>query len=190
VWVVLAVVAVTNIPLTQFITKTPRLLAARTKAGPRAEKRPSQKLIMGLIGLSSVATYIVAGLDHQFHWSNVPPWLAITGDLLVALGMGMVYWVFKENVFASATVEIATDQKVITTGPYAIVRHPMYASVTVYVIGMPLALASYWGLLASILTVLGLVWRVFDEEGMLASGLPGYREYCASVRWRLVPGAF
>ena len=102
----------------------------------------------------------------------------------------MVYLVFKENSFGSTTVEIAKDQKVISTGPYEIVRNPMYASAAVYFIGMPLALGSYWGLIASVLTIIGLVWRLFDEEKFLAKNLPGYTEYCAKVRWHLIPGIF
>ena len=102
----------------------------------------------------------------------------------------MVFRVFKENSFGSATVEIAKKQKVISTGPYAVVRNPMYASAAVYSIGMSLALGSYWGLVASILTVLGFVWRLFDEEKFLAQNLPGYSEYCAKVHWHLMPGIF
>lgn len=189
-WVLAAVVAMTNIPLTRLVTKTPRLLEARKKAGPRAERRSVQKLIMTLAGLSFMAAFVVSGLDRRFHWSHVPLWLALVGDLLVALGMGMLYRVFKENSFASATIGIAGDQKVIATGPYAVIRHPMYSGVTAYTIGMPLALGSYWGLFASVLVVLIIVWRLFDEEDVLVSGLPAYREYCATVRWRLVPGIF
>jgi protein-S-isoprenylcysteine O-methyltransferase Ste14 len=104
--------------------------------------------------------------------------------------MWMVYRVFKENSFGSATVEIANDQKVISTGPYAIVRNPMYASAAVYLVGASLALGSYWGLIASVLTILGLVWRLFDEEKFLTQNLPGYKDYCAKVRWHLIPGIF
>ena len=102
----------------------------------------------------------------------------------------MVYRVFKENSFGSAIVEVVNDQKVISTGPYAIVRNPMYASATVYLIGVPLALGSYWGLIPAVLTIFGLVWRLFDEEKFLAQNLPGYQEYCARVRWHLIPGIF
>jgi len=102
----------------------------------------------------------------------------------------MVNRVFEANAFASATVEIADDQKVISTGPYAVVRNPMYASAAVYLAGASLALGSYWGLIASGLTVLGLVWRLLDEEKFLAENLPGYTEYCAKVRWHLIPGVF
>ncbi len=189
-WVYLAVVAVTSIPLTLLITQSPRLLEARRNAGPGAEKRPVQKLIVSLSGLPAIAAFIVPGLDHRFNWSNVPSWLVIAGDLLVVFGMWMVRRVFKENSFGSATVAIAEDQKVISTGPYAIVRHPMYASAMVYTVGMALALGSYWGLLAAFLIVLCLIWRLFDEEKLLVSKLCGYKEYRARVRWRLVPGVF
>ena len=102
----------------------------------------------------------------------------------------MVYRVFKENSFGSATIEIGKEQKVITPGPYAIVRNPMYLCAAVYFIAMSLALGSYWGLIPAVLTILGLVWRLFDEEKFLAQSLPGYPEYCAKVRWHLIPGIF
>jgi protein-S-isoprenylcysteine O-methyltransferase Ste14 len=141
-------------------------------------------------GIPGIATFIVPALDRRFGWSNVPFWLSLIGDLLILVGMWMVYRVFKENSFGSATVEIANDQKVISTGPYAIVRNPMYASAAVYLVGASLALGSYWGLIASVLTILGLVWRLFDEEKFLTQNLPGYKDYCAKVRWHLIPGIF
>jgi len=104
--------------------------------------------------------------------------------------MWAVIRVLKENSFASATVEVVDNQKVISTGPYAIVRNPMYACAVLYTIGMSLTLGSYWGLIPSILVALGFVWRLFDEEKFLAQNLPGYREYCAKVRWHLIPGIF
>ena len=102
----------------------------------------------------------------------------------------MVYRVFKANSFGSATVEVEKDQKVISTGPYAIVQNPMYSSAAVYFIGLSLALGSYWGLIPAVLTILGFVWRLFDEEKFLAQNLSGYWEYCAKVRWHLIPGIF
>jgi protein-S-isoprenylcysteine O-methyltransferase Ste14 len=104
--------------------------------------------------------------------------------------MWMVYRILKENAFGSATVDVVTDQKVISTGPYAIVRNPMYSSAAVYFIGLSLALGSYWGLIASILTIFGFVWRLFDEERFLAHNLPDYTAYCAKVRSHLIPGIF
>ncbi len=189
-WVYLAVSAISSVPLTLYIVNDPILLENRAKAGPAAEQRLTQKIIVSVVGLAAVAIFIVPGFDHRFAWSSVPPWLSIAGDLLILLSMWMVYRVFKENSFGSATVEIAKDQKVISTGPYAIVRNPMYSSAAVYFIGMPLALGSYWGLIPAILTILGLVGRLFDEEKFLAENLPGYGEYRAKVRWHLIPGVF
>jgi protein-S-isoprenylcysteine O-methyltransferase Ste14 len=189
-WVFLVVNGVSSVLLIGFISKDPILLENRTKAGPIAEKRTVQKVIVLCAGIAAVASFVVPGLDRHFDWSDVPAWLSILGDVLVVLAMWMVYRVFKENSYGSATVEVTKDQRVISTGPYAIVRNPMYACAAVYFIGMSFALGSYWGLMASILTILGLVWRLFDEEKFLAENLPGYAEYCAKVRWHLIPGLF
>jgi protein-S-isoprenylcysteine O-methyltransferase Ste14 len=189
-WIFLGVLAVSSVLLTLSMRKNPTLLENRTKYGPAAEKRTVQKIIVLCLGMLVLATYIVPALDHRFGWSNVPPWLSIAGDLLVLVGMWMVFRVFKANPFGSATVEIANDQVVVSTGPYAVVRNPMYASAAVYFIGTSLALGSYWGLVAAVLTILGLVWRLFDEEQFLAQNLPGYTEYCAKVHWHLIPGIF
>lgn len=189
-WVYLGVNTVSSVLLTLSVIKDPILLESKTKSGPTAEKRPIQKIIVLCAGLPWIAAYIVPGLDRRFGWSGVPSWLSIVGNFLIIVSLWMVYLVFKENSFASSTVEIAKDQKVISTGPYAIVRNPMYASAAVYFIGMSLALGSYWGLIASVLTILGLVWRLFDEEKFLVKNLPGYTEYCAKVRWHLIPGVF
>jgi protein-S-isoprenylcysteine O-methyltransferase Ste14 len=186
----LAVGAVSSVLLTRYIVSDPILLENRTRAGPAAEGRLTQKIIVSVVGLPGVATFIVPGLDHRFRWSSVPPWLSLAGDVLILLSMWMVYRVFKENSFGAATVEIGKDQKVVSTGPYAIVRNPMYSCAAVYFIAMSLALGSYWGLIPALLTILGLVWRLFDEEKFLAENLPGYREYCANVRWHLIPGVF
>ena len=189
-WVYLAVGAASSVPLTLHIIKDPILLENRTKAGPTAEQRPIQKIIVACSGIPAIAAFIVPGLDYRFGWSSAPSWLSIIGDILIVVAMWMVYRVFKENSHGSATVEITQDQEVISTGPYAIVRNPMYSSAAVYFIGMSLALGSYWGLIPAILTILVLVWRLFDEEKFLAQNLPGYTDYCAKVRWHLIPGVF
>jgi protein-S-isoprenylcysteine O-methyltransferase Ste14 len=189
-WVYLAVGAASSIPLTLYIISDPILLENRTKAGPSAEQRPFQKIIVLCLGLLGMAAFIVPGLDHRFGWSRMPTWLSLVGNLLILLGTWMGYRVFKENSFASATVEIGTDQKVISTGPYAIVRNPMYSSAAMYFIGMSLALGSYWGLIPSALIIVGLVARLLDEEKFLLKNLPGYTDYCARVRSRLIPGIF
>ena len=181
-WAYLAVNGVAAIPYVGYLLNNPRLLESRTKAGPTEEQRPVQKGIMLLGGISTVVTFIVPGLDYRFGWSNVPLWLVTAGDLLIVAGMLMVYRVVKENPFGSATVGVVKDQKVISTGPYGVVRNPMYASAVVYLIGMPLALGSYWAFILTALTILVLVWSLFDEEKFLIQNLPGYTEYCARVR--------
>jgi len=137
-----------------------------------------------------VALLIVPALDYRFGWSGASLPVVIVGDLLVIAGFYVVFIVYKENTFASATIEIAKDQKVVSTGPYAIVRHPMYAGGLSLMIGTPLALGSYWGLLAFAAMSPFLVWRIFDEERFLARNLPGYTEYREKVRWRLIPKVF
>lgn len=189
-WVYLGVLAASSVPLMLYMISDPVLLANRMRFGPTAEQRPIQKLIVASAGLPAVAAFIVPGLDRRFGWSDAPPWLAIAGNLLVVLSMWMVYQVFKANSFGSATVDIVKDQSVIDTGPYAIVRNPMYSSAALYFIGTALALGSYWGLIPSILTILAFVWRLFDEEKFLTQNLPGYAAYCAKVRWHLIPGIF
>lgn len=189
-WVYLGVGAVSCVPLTLYMVKDPILLENRTKAGPAAEQRPIQKIIVLSSGLPAIATFIVPALDRRFGWSGMPPLLSVSGDILIIVAMWMVYRVFRENSFGSATVEVVKDQKAISTGPYAIVRNPMYSCAAIYFIAMSLALGSYWGLIPAILTILGLVWRLSDEEKFLAQSLPGYMEYCAKVRWHLIPGIF
>lgn len=189
-WVYLGVGAASSVPLTLLITKDPILRENRTKAGPTAEQRPIQKIIVACSGIPAISAFIVPGLDYRFGWSSAPSWLSIIGDILIIVAMWMVYGIFKVNSYGSATVEIRQDQEVITTGPDTIVRNPMYSSAAVYFIGMSLALGSYWGLIPAILTILGLVWRLFDEEKFLAQNLPAYADYCAKVRWHLIPGVF
>jgi protein-S-isoprenylcysteine O-methyltransferase Ste14 len=189
-WVYLVVCAIASVPTILAITQDPILLESRTKGGPAAEQRPIEKIIVLCLGLAAIATFIVPGLDRRFGWSSVPPWLSIAGDLLVIASLWLVYRVFKENSFGATTVEVAEGQHVITTGPYAIVRNPMYSSAAVFFVGTSLALGSYWGLVPALLTILGFAWRLVDEEEMLAQSLPGYREYCAKVRWHLIPGVF
>lgn len=188
--VFLGIAAIANVLITLFITKNPILLEGRVKVGPAAEKRTVQKIAITCVMLPGMATFIVSALDRRFGWSNMPFWLSLAGDFLILIGMWMVFRTFTENSFASATIKIATEQKVISTGPYAIVRNPMYASAVLFIPGAALALGSFWGLLPAMLTILGLVWRLLDEEKFLAQSLPGYKEYCAKVRWRLIPRVF
>jgi protein-S-isoprenylcysteine O-methyltransferase Ste14 len=133
---------------------------------------------------------LVPALDHRFVWSRVTPTAALIGDALVAFGFLAVFFVLKENTYSSATIEVAADQKVISTGPYAVVRHPMYAGATVMLFGIPIALGSWWGLLVFVAMMPAIFWRLTDEEKLLARNLPGYTGYQQKVRHRLIPGVW
>lgn len=170
--------------------RDPALLQRRMSGGPTAEKQPAQKIIMQISSVAFIAVLLVPALDHRFGWSAVPPALAVAGDLVTAWSFHAVFRVFRENSYASSTIEIAEAQQVISSGPYARVRHPMYAGALPLFLGTPLALGSWWGLLAFVFALPVLVWRLLDEERFLAAHLAGYREYCARVRWRLLPGIF
>jgi len=170
--------------------KDPALLKRRLSGGPTAEKTKTQRISMLFASTGFIGSLIVPALDHRFAWSNVPLYAVIAGDILTAVSFYIVFLVFRENTFASATIEIAEDQKVISTGLYAFVRHPMYAGGSLLFIGTPLALGSYWGILAFAIVLPALIWRLLDEEKFLAKNLPGYMEYCSKVRWRLIPGVF
>jgi len=166
----------------------PALLERRMKGGPTAETRPVEKVIMLVASAGFIGLLVVSALDHRHGWSVVPLWGVLAGDALVAIGFYFIFLVYRENTFTSATIEIAADQKVISTGPYAIVRHPMYASGMLYMLGTPLALGSYWGLVPLAVMLPFLIWRLFDEERLLSEQLPGYTDYRRKVRHRLLPG--
>ena len=188
-WVYLGIFSAASALTTAFlIRRDPALLERRMRGGPTAEKRPVERLIMGFTSIGFVALLIVPALDYRFGWSSVPTGVVIAGDLLVVVGFYFIFLVYRENTYTSATIELAPGQTVISTGPYAIVRHPMYASALLYLAGTPLALASYWGLIPLAALLPFLMWRLFDEERFLAESLPGYVEYQRKVRHRLIPG--
>ena len=167
--------------------KDPALLERRKKVGPAAEQNMAQKIIISMGFLSLIGVIVFSALDHRFGWSPVPAYVALLGDLLVALGLFVNLLVFRENSYGGSSIEIVNDQKVISTGLYARVRHPMYVGVLIMVIGIPLALGSWWGLAIIALTLHVLIWRILDEEELLKKDLPGYTEYAQKVRYRLVP---
>ena len=168
--------------------RDPALLERRMKGGPTAERRPVQRVIMLGASLGFVGLLVLPALDFRFKWSVVPLAGVAIGDILFAIGFGFIARVYRENTYTSATIEVAAGQRVIATGPYAVVRHPMYASALLYLAGTPLALGSYWGLVALVFMLPFLLWRLIDEERLLARDLPGYTEYQKRVRYRLVPG--
>jgi protein-S-isoprenylcysteine O-methyltransferase Ste14 len=190
-WVFLAVYFAASLAITLYLMKKDqKLLARRMSGGPAAEKEAAQKIIMSLASLGFIGLLVVPALDHRFGWSQMPPYVALAGDVLLALGWLAIFFVFKENTFTSATVELAPDQKVISTGPYARVRHPMYAGALVMLLGIPIALGSWWGVLVIVAMLPALIWRLIDEERFLARNLPGYVAYQDKVRCRLIPGVW
>ena len=190
-WVYLGIFFGASALTTAFlIHRDPALLERRMRGGPTAEKRTVERFIMGFVSIGFVALLVVPALDYRFGWSAVPVWAVSVGDLLVVLGFYFIFRVYRENTYTSATIEVAAGQTVISTGPYAIVRHPMYASALLYLTGTPLALASYWGLIPLAAMLPFLMWRLFDEERFLVENLPGYADYQQKVRHRLVPGVW
>ena len=187
-WTFLAVYFAASLAITFYLMKKdPGLLQRRMRGGPVAEKQISQKIIMSFMSLGFIGLLVIPALDHRFGWSHIMPHAALAGDVLVALGWLVIFFVFRENSFSSATIELAPDQKVISTGPYALMRHPMYAGGIFMLLGIPIALGSWWGVLIVVAMMPALMWRLFDEEKFLAGNLPGYAEYQNKVRYRLIP---
>jgi len=187
-WVLIVVFVGASLVITlDLLRSDPALLARRLRAGPTAERETSQQIIQGVAQLTFAALLVVPGLDCRFGWSQVPAALVVAGDVLVALGFVVVAWVFKSNSFTSATIEVGEGQQVVSSGPYGIVRHPMYVGGLVLLLGMPLALASWWALLILPPIYGAIVWRLLDEERFLSANLEGYDAYRAKVRYRLAP---
>lgn len=187
-WVFIAVfTAATLIACGYFVVRNPAALQRRLKAGPTAETRPAQRIIITAIVLSVVATVVVSALDHRFGWSTVPVLVVLLGNALVFVGLALAQLVVAQNGYAAATITVEDEQPLISTGLYGLVRHPMYFGTLIMMIGTPLALGSLWGLLAVAAAVPVLAARIFDEEKMLTEELAGYREYTTRVRHRLVP---
>jgi protein-S-isoprenylcysteine O-methyltransferase Ste14 len=184
-WVYLFVFGASVVLIFTYLYKNdPKLLERRLN---RTEKEKSQKRIQFYIYMTYISALILPSLDHRFLWSDVPFLVVMAGDVLVALGYLIIFIALKENMFAAATIEVAPDQKVIATGPYAIIRHPMYSGAIVMLFGTPLALGSWWGLLVFVPITFIIALRLLDEEKVLSQSLSGYREYCQKVRYRLVP---
>lgn len=187
-WVFLAMFGVAGLVIiVYFMKKDPKLLERRMSGGPTAEKKASEKIIMSIMSLGFVALLVVPALDHRFGWSSTPAYVSIVADVLFVLGWVIIFFVFKENSFTAATIQVADDQKVVSTGLYAIVRHPMYSGSWLYILAMPIALGSWWGLVVILLMTPFGLWRIFDEEKLLKGSLPGYTEYTQRVRYRMIP---
>jgi protein-S-isoprenylcysteine O-methyltransferase Ste14 len=187
-WVVLAVFSGSSFAITVYLARNdPALLERRTQAGPVAEREVSQKFIQAFASVVFASTIVVPALDHRFQWSRAPISAVIAGDTFIALGFFIVFLVFRENTFTSSVIEVAAEQRVVETGPYARVRHPMYVGGMILVAGIPLALGSLVGLVTLVPFAAIFVWRLLDEERYLTSHLPGYEAYRQRVRYRLIP---
>jgi len=171
-----------------FLRHDRALIERRMHAGPGAETEPRQKLILTIASVALVALYVISALDFRFGWSLVPTTVVLLADALVVLGFYGIFLTLRENAFAAATVTVATGQRVISTGPYALVRHPMYTCALPLFLATPPALGSWWGLVPTAFLVAMIVWRLIDEEAFLARNLLGYTDYQCTVRSRLVPG--
>lgn len=186
-WVYLVVVACASALIVVYLRrKDPQLLERRSR-GPQAEKELSQKLIHFVIILSYAGAVVLSSFDHRFMWSHVPLFVEIAGYAIVAFGCFIYFIVFRENTFGAATIEVVPEQHVISSGPYAIVRHPMYIGLLTVFIGTPLALGSWWALLTLIPALPTLALRIRYEERFLTQNLPGYPTYCQKVPHRLIP---
>ena len=167
--------------------KNPDVIRRRMRGGPTAETRPVQKVVAAGVYVVFTALLVISGLDHRFGWSHVPAAVSLSGDVLVALGLGITMLVVIQNTYAAATITVEAGQKVVSTGLYGLVRHPMYSGAIVMLVGIPLALDSYWALVALIPVPIGLAYRILDEEKALLQELDGYGEYMQDVHYRLVP---
>ncbi len=187
-WVYLAVFAICTLLITTYLIKyDQKLLTSRVKAGPVAETQKNQQIIQSLASLFFIGLFIVPGLDFRFHWSDVQPVVSLISDGLVMLGFGIVFLVFRENSYTSATIEVSPEQRVITRGPYRVVRHPMYAGASLLLIFSPPALGSWVALVMPIPLLLVIAVRLLEEERFLLTNLSGYEEYCQQVRYHLIP---
>ena len=187
-WTFLAVFSLCVLAITIYLMKKdPKLLERRVSAGPGAEKEKSQKIIQSIAQIAFILVIVFPAVDHRFGWSVMPEFVSIIGDALVFFGLLIVFFVFKENTYTTAIIDVDSKQKIVTTGPYAIVRHPMYIGALIMLIGVPLALGSWWGLLAVIPITIVIVLRLLDEEKFLEKYLVGYSEYKKKVKYRLAP---
>ena len=190
-WVFIAVFVVgTMVPTIYLAVAYPDAFRRRTRSGPFAETRMVQKLINVGITLAAVAAGVVSALDHRFGWSTVPTAVVVVGNVLVLAGLALAELVVIQNNYAAATITVEAEQPVVSTGLYGLVRHPMYVGALIMMVGMPLALASYWALLTIIPGVLVFAARISDEEKALRQDLDGYDEYTQKVHYRLLPGVW
>jgi protein-S-isoprenylcysteine O-methyltransferase Ste14 len=191
-WVYLAELGVIGMAVGVWLAQhDPGLLAERMSGIFARSQRTWDRILMSVFVVVWIGSLVLSALDAvRFHWSRVPIWLQAVGAVLVALGYYVFYLTFRENSYAAPIVKIQSERghRVVSTGPYALVRHPMYAGAVAFFVGTPLLLGSWWGLAVAPALIVLLSVRALLEERTLADELPGYRDYAARVRYRLVPG--
>lgn len=187
-WTCLAAFFVPASVITVWVAKyDPALLERRLKAGPKAEKETGQKIVQSIASVVFVANFVIPAFDHRYGWSQLPGYAAILGDLMMLVGFWITFAVFRANSYTSGIIEVAEGQKVVSTGPYALVRHPMYSGALIMLFGIPLALGSGWGILVNVPLTAAIIWRLLDEERFLTANLSGYADYKQAVKYRLAP---
>jgi protein-S-isoprenylcysteine O-methyltransferase Ste14 len=186
-WVLVVVAISTWISGVFLLRANPATLQGRMRGGPTAETRMVQRVVMGGLWLSLATMLVVSVLDYRFGWSAVPTAISLVGDVLVAVGLAVPVLAVIQNSYAAVTVQVGEGQQVVSTGLYGLVRHPMYTGNVIMMVGIPIALGSYWGLVFVVPGLIVLAWRIRDEEQLLQEKLGGYREYTQQVRYRLVP---
>jgi protein-S-isoprenylcysteine O-methyltransferase Ste14 len=190
-WQAWTYIAILFLPMLGFVVyyikKDPELLERRMRT---KEKEQKQKWIIRLSIPALIAAFLLPGFDRRYGWSAVPPFLVVIADIIILAGYGLFVLVMRENRCASRVIEVEENQKVVTTGPYAVIRHPMYLAGLIIYLFSPLALGSFWAVLAALPLVFIYVARIRNEETVLAEGLEGYREYLQRVRYRLIPGVW
>jgi protein-S-isoprenylcysteine O-methyltransferase Ste14 len=186
-WVLVVVAISTWISGVFLLRANPATLQGRMRGGPTAETRMVQRVVMGGLWLSLATMLVVSVLDYRFGWSAVPTAISLVGDVLVAVGLAVPVLAVIQNSYAAVTVQVGEGQQVVSTGLYGLVRHPMYTGNVIMMVGIPIALGSYWGLVFVVPGLIVLAWRIRDEEQLLQAKLGGYREYTQQVRYRLVP---
>jgi protein-S-isoprenylcysteine O-methyltransferase Ste14 len=187
-WLFLACYFLASLIMSFWLVRNdPALLERRMRGGPFAEGERNQKIIMTITSLGFVGLLVVPGLDRRFGWSHIPDVLVWVGAALHLAGWFGILLVFRANTYAAATIKVEAGQKVISTGPYAIVRHPMYTTALLMMLGIPVTLGSGWGMLLFLALIPVLAWRLVDEERVLLRDLDGYADYRRKVPFRLIP---
>jgi protein-S-isoprenylcysteine O-methyltransferase Ste14 len=187
-WIHWLVISLSSLFITlYFLKRDPHLVEGRLNVGPAAEPERRQQILQALAALLFIALFTIPGFDHRLHWSVVPVPVVLLADVIALVGYAIIFFVFKENTYAASIVRVEAGQRVIDTGPYRLVRHPMYAAGALIFFATPLALGSLWALLVAVLLSGVVVARLIDEERLLSAKLPGYDAYRRKVRFRLVP---